>query len=79
MARVSCPTPARVDTVTLASQTAGAANGGVNATVPDGSGGYFMGGSFTQVKGIPCPGLAHLLNDGSVDTTYCYPGSCPAP
>ncbi|MBO9522164.1 MAG: hypothetical protein J7518_11560 [Nocardioidaceae bacterium] len=61
-------------TVSLASATAGAANGGVMATVPDGSGGYFMGGSFTQVKGIGCPGLAHLLSDGSVDQTYCFGG-----
>ncbi|RNL75495.1 hypothetical protein EFL95_19005 [Nocardioides marmorisolisilvae] len=61
-------------TVKLASATAGAANGGVLATVPDGTGGYFLGGSFTQVKGIPCPGLAHLVSDGSVDQTYCYSG-----
>jgi len=61
-------------TVSLASATAGAANGGVSATVPDGAGGYFLGGSFTQVKGIQCPGLAHLLSDGSVDQTYCYGG-----
>jgi hypothetical protein len=61
-------------TVSLASQTAGAANGGVLATVPDGLGGYFMGGSFTQVKGIPCPALAHLQSDGSVDQSYCYSG-----
>ncbi|HWB36221.1 MAG TPA: hypothetical protein VHA75_09365, partial [Rugosimonospora sp.] len=60
--------------VALASQTAGAANGGVNATVPDGAGGYFLGGSFTQVKGIQCPGIAHLASDGSVDQAYCYSG-----
>lgn len=65
--------------VSLASQTAGAANGGVLATVPDGLGGYFMGGSFTQVKGVPCPGLAHLLNDGNVDQTYCYNGDAGKP
>jgi hypothetical protein len=58
--------------VSLASATAGAANGGVMATVPDGSGGYFLGGSFTQVKGVQCPGLAHLLSDGTVDQNYCY-------
>lgn len=61
-------------TVSLASATAGAANGGVTATVPDGSGGYFLGGSFTQVKGIQCPGLAHLFSDGSVDQAYCFSG-----
>ncbi len=60
--------------VSLASATAGAANGGVTATVPDGAGGYFLGGSFTQVKGVQCPSLAHLLSDGSVDQNYCYSG-----
>ncbi|MCZ4499513.1 MAG: Fibronectin type domain protein [Marmoricola sp.] len=60
--------------VTLASATAGAANGGVNATVPDGSGGYFLGGSFTQVKGVQCPSLAHISSDGTVDQNYCYSG-----
>jgi hypothetical protein len=59
-------------TVSLPSATAGAANGGVNATVPDGAGGYYLGGSFTQVRGVQCPGLAHLLSDGSVDQNYCY-------
>jgi hypothetical protein len=62
------------NTVTAASQTAGAANGGVTATVPDGSGGYFLGGSFTQVKGIQCPGLAHLDLNGIVDQDYCFAG-----
>ena len=33
-----------------------------------------MGGTFTQVKSVQCPGLAHLLSDGSVDTAYCYSG-----
>lgn len=60
--------------VNLASATAGAANGGVVATVPDGAGGYFLGGSFTQVRGVQCPALAHLLADGSVDANYCYDG-----
>ena len=58
--------------VNLASATAGAANGGVVATVPDGAGGYFLGGSFTQVRGVQCPALAHLLADGTVDANYCY-------
>ncbi|MFL6158407.1 MAG: beta strand repeat-containing protein [Marmoricola sp.] len=60
--------------VNLASATAGATNGGVTATVPDGNGGYFLGGTFTQVKGVQCPSLAHLLSDGSVDANYCYSG-----
>ncbi|MET3962075.1 hypothetical protein ABIE44_002009 [Marmoricola sp. OAE513] len=60
--------------VSLASATAGAANGGVLATVSDGAGGYFLGGSFTQVKGVQCPSLAHISSDGSVDQNYCYSG-----
>lgn len=61
-------------TVSLASATAGATNGGVNATISDGAGGYFLGGSFTQVKGVQCPSLAHIVSDGSVDQNYCYSG-----
>ena len=40
--------------------------GTVNASVSDGAGGWFIGGSFTAVSGIPRHNLAHVLADGRV-------------
>ena len=40
--------------------------GVVFATVADGSGGWYVGGSFTAVGGLPRSHLAHILADGSV-------------
>jgi hypothetical protein len=42
----------------------------VNAVVPDGSGGWYIGGVFTHVGGVPRNGLAHILPDGSVDPNF---------
>ena len=41
--------------------------GTVNAIVGDGSGGFFVGGDFTHVGGVPRNNLAHVLADKSVD------------
>jgi hypothetical protein len=40
--------------------------GEVKAVVPDGSGGWYIGGSFVGVGGLPRTNLAHILSDGSV-------------
>jgi hypothetical protein len=40
--------------------------GAVTAAVADGAGGWFIGGDFTTVGGLPRNRLAHLLADGSV-------------
>jgi trimeric autotransporter adhesin len=40
--------------------------GSVRAAVPDGDGGWFIGGVFTAVGGVPRSNLAHVLADGSV-------------
>ncbi len=40
--------------------------GGVNAAVPDGSGGWYIGGEFNAVGGVARNNLAHILADGSV-------------
>lgn len=40
--------------------------GSVSAVVSDGAGGWFIGGHFTAVEGIPRTNLAHVLADGSV-------------
>jgi hypothetical protein len=42
-------------------------DGVVFCSVPDGSGGWFIGGSFTTVGGQPRNGLAHILANGSLD------------
>jgi trimeric autotransporter adhesin len=39
--------------------------GAVTAVVSDGSGGWFIGGQFTTVGGLPRAGLAHLKPDGT--------------
>jgi outer membrane protein assembly factor BamB len=44
--------------------------GGVAAAVADGSGGWYVGGWFTSVGGIPRNGLAHLFADGRVDARF---------
>ena len=38
----------------------------VYAATPDGLGGWYIGGSFSTVGGLPRAGLAHVLADGSV-------------
>src|SRR5207244_4644718 len=50
------------------------ANGGIFAAVPDGSGGWFIGGEFSTVGGLPRTNLAHIRADMVVD-----PGFSPNP
>ena len=38
----------------------------VSAAVPDGSGGWYIGGTFAAVGGLPRSNLAHILADGTV-------------
>jgi trimeric autotransporter adhesin len=47
--------------------------GQVYAVAPDGSGGWYIGGSFTHVAGHPRINLAHFLPDHSLD--YWNPGA----
>ena len=42
------------------------AGGYVNAVLPDGSGGWYIGGTFTSVGGAPRNRLAHILADNRV-------------
>jgi len=46
------------------------AGGSVSAVAPDGSGGWFVGGLFTNVGGVPRTNLAHIRADGSVDPSF---------
>src|SRR5262245_35055365 len=41
-------------------------SGQVHAVVPDGSGGWYVGGEFTAVNGTARSRLAHILSDGSL-------------
>ena len=45
-------------------------DGYVYAAVPDGSGGWYLGGNFANVGGQPLSRLAHLSSNTSVDTSW---------
>jgi trimeric autotransporter adhesin len=47
--------------------------GTVSAAIPDGTGAFFIGGSFTSVGGLQRPGVAHILPSGSVDAAWRPP------
>lgn len=47
-----------------------AANGNVASVVGDGAGGWFIGGTFTSVGGVPRAGLAHVTSDNRVDPAF---------
>jgi uncharacterized repeat protein (TIGR01451 family) len=42
-------------------------NGKVLISIPDGKGGWYIGGTFTEVQGISRNGLAHILPDGFIN------------
>jgi hypothetical protein len=44
--------------------------GVVKAVVPDGSGGFYVGGNFSHVGGVPRAGLAHILAGGKIDPRF---------
>lgn len=45
-------------------------NGTVLAAIPDGTGGWYIGGSFTSIGGTGRNGLAHLNANGSLDVSW---------
>ncbi|MEI6843452.1 MAG: hypothetical protein WCK48_03020, partial [bacterium] len=47
-----------------------AINGNVYTSLPDGNGGWYIGGAFTTVGGYNIPSLAHILSNGTVDTSW---------
>ncbi|HPI40885.1 MAG TPA: delta-60 repeat domain-containing protein, partial [Pseudobdellovibrionaceae bacterium] len=47
-------------------------SGSVSAAISDGSGGFYIGGLFSHVGGLPRSNLAHILSDGSVDTSFIW-------
>ncbi len=55
------------------------AGGVVDAIAPDGSGGYFIGGSFTSVDGVSIQEAAHILANGTLDRSWAPdPSGCGA-
>jgi hypothetical protein len=40
----------------------------VNSVAPDGNGGFYVGGIFTHVAGLPRTNLAHVLSNSTVDS-----------
>lgn len=42
----------------------------IKAIVKDGKGGWYIGGNFTHVNDTLRNGLAHIMNDGSLDTSF---------
>jgi outer membrane protein assembly factor BamB len=77
VSRVAPPTGSAVVVSTAKGQAepirAQVAGGPVWAAVPDGGGGWYIGGSFTSVGGVLRSGLAHLLADGSLDAAFAPP------
>lgn len=45
-------------------------NGTVNCAVPDGAGGWYIGGSFGDVDGVPRYSLAHIKSDKTLDADW---------
>jgi len=45
----------------------------ITSAVPDGRGGWYVGGFFTRIGGQPRRGLAHLRPDGAVDARFRVP------
>lgn len=45
-------------------------DGQVSVTVPDGAGGWFIGGDFTRIGAHQAGGLAHVLASGELDTDF---------
>lgn len=45
----------------------GSTSGSVHTVIPDGAGGWYIGGSFSQVNGVARSDIAHVLADNSLD------------
>jgi outer membrane protein assembly factor BamB len=53
-------------------------DGAITAATGDGHGGWFIAGGFSQVDGVPRSNLAHIDQDGSLDTRWRAPKLQPA-
>jgi hypothetical protein len=66
-----------VDAASGRAVAAVSADGIITAAVADGSGGWFIAGSFTQVDGQPRANVAHVRADGSLDPGWRAPNLGP--
>jgi trimeric autotransporter adhesin len=77
VSRVAAPTGSALvvaaSSGTAAPVKAPVAGGSVQAAIPDGTGGWYIGGTFTNVGGVSRPGLAHLSRGGTLDTVFSPP------
>jgi len=48
-------------------------DGDIDASIPDGEGGFVIAGAFTAVDGVPRDGIARLRHDGSLDPGFVPP------
>ena len=48
------------------------ANSTIYSAIPDGNGGWYIGGSFSIVGGVSAQRLAHILPDNSVDPNFVF-------
>lgn len=51
-------------------QTMPEANGRIICIIPDGSGGWYVGGAFTQIGGVNKNYIAHILSNRTVDPNF---------
>ena len=74
VSQIAPPTGSGVILATASRQalpaTARVAGGSVEAAIADSSGGWYLGGSFTSIGGVPRAGLAHLLAGGTLDASF---------
>ncbi len=68
---------AAADATVLPNHSGGLVDGQVLAVASDGAGGWFIGGDFSEVGGLPRAHLAHILADGSVDPAWDPGASSP--
>src|ERR671938_16131 len=47
-----------------------AADGQIYAAIPDGSGGWYVGGYFTTIGGVSKQRLAHVMKNNTVDAAF---------
>ncbi|MGO4600905.1 hypothetical protein AB4030_03060 [Terrabacter sp. 2YAF2] len=68
------PTTGRAVTVDSSSgavaPSSNVVDGTVNASAPDGKGGYYLAGDFSRVSDVRRQGLVHIKSDGSVDRSW---------
>lgn len=68
--RTGMGVPLRIDNGRPVSLAFPLVNGEIRAAVSDGAGGWYIGGDFTRVGNVAITALAHILVNGTVDTSW---------